>query len=246
MTRWWPGGVAPASGARPWSPVARSDGSDGNDGDHLRARVIVLAGPSGCGKSRLAEHSGLPVVALDDFYRDGHDPGMPRIGGPDGPVDWEDPRSWDHDAAVAALVELCRTGRVEVPIYCFAADGRTGTHTISLDGADRVIAEGIFAAEVVDACREAGILADAVLVRVPPLVNFWRRSVRDQREGRKPPLVLLHQGWAKLRDERRVVARQAALGCRPMSKAAARALLGVAPRPAPSPATPAASPSPAT
>ena len=121
--------------------------------------MIVLAGPSGCGKTRLAERSGLPVVALDDFYRDGTDPAMPRIGGPDGPVDWEDPRSWDRDAAVAALEELCRTGTVEVPTYSFAEDRRVGSHTITLDGADRVIAEGIFAAEVVDDCRARGILA---------------------------------------------------------------------------------------
>ena len=38
----------------------------------VHARVIVLAGPSGAGKSRLAERLGLPVLRLDDFYKDGH------------------------------------------------------------------------------------------------------------------------------------------------------------------------------
>lgn len=34
-------------------------------------RVVLLAGPSGSGKSPLARASGLPVITLDDFYRDG-------------------------------------------------------------------------------------------------------------------------------------------------------------------------------
>ncbi len=41
--------------------------------------MIVLAGPSGAGKSRLAERLGLPVLRLDDFYKDGGDPTLPRI-----------------------------------------------------------------------------------------------------------------------------------------------------------------------
>lgn len=40
-------------------------------------------------------------------------------------------------------------------------------------------------------------------------MTFWRRLVRDHREGRKPPLVLVRQGLAKLGDERRVVAPEA-------------------------------------
>ena len=97
-----------------------------------RARVVVLAGPSGAGKSRLAERlhttHGWPIVRLDDFYRSGGDPLLPRI--PDGPnaglVDWDHPGSWLLDEAVAALRELCETGRAEVPTYDIAHDGRTG------------------------------------------------------------------------------------------------------------------------
>lgn len=188
--------------------------------------MVVLAGPSGCGKTSLARRSRLPLVALDDFYRDGDDPGMPR--GPGGMVDWEDPASWDVDAAVKALSELCRTGRVEVPTYSIAEDRAVGTRAIELGDAPAVVAEGIFAAEVVERCRAEGLLADAVLLRIPTPVTFWRRLVRDQREGRKPPLVLLRQGLAKLRDERRVLARQEALGCRPLSKAGVAAVLSAA------------------
>ena len=45
----------------------------------MHARVIVLAGPSGAGKSRLAERVGLPVLRLDDFYKNGDDPTLPGI-----------------------------------------------------------------------------------------------------------------------------------------------------------------------
>ena len=85
---------------------------------HVPARVVVLAGPSGAGKSRLAERLGLPVLRLDDFYKDGDDPSLPRIS--DGPnagiVDWDHPASWLLDDALAALTALCREGRAQVPV----------------------------------------------------------------------------------------------------------------------------------
>ena len=69
------------------------------------ARVIVLAGPSGAGKSRLSRRLGLPVLRLDDFYKDGRDPTLPRIAeGPNhGLVDWDHPDSWLHDVLVEVL-----------------------------------------------------------------------------------------------------------------------------------------------
>ncbi len=63
----------------------------------MRARVIVLAGPSGSGKSRLSRRVGLPVLNLDDFYKDGSDPSLPRVDlGHESIVDWDDPASWLH------------------------------------------------------------------------------------------------------------------------------------------------------
>jgi uridine kinase len=183
------------------------------------ARVVVLAGPSGVGKSRLSALSGLPVLRLDDFYRAGDDPELPRIphGANAGLVDWDDPRSWHHDAAVHAICALAQTGRTVAPVYDIARNGPSGTHEVDLRGARLFIAEGIFAQEVVADCRGHEVLAAALCLRQHPLVTFWRRLIRDLREHRKPPLVLVRRGWALMRDQRRVVADAAARGCEVVS-----------------------------
>ena len=180
------------------------------------AQVVVLAGPSGAGKSRLAERLGLPVLRLDDFYKDGDDPSLPRItqGANAGLVDWDDPASWHREDALAALRELCATGRSEVPVYEIARNGRHGSRTVDLGGSERFVAEGIFAPDVVASCREEGMLAAAYCITQHPLMTFWRRLTRDLREQRKPPLVLVRRGAALLRDQQRVVAHAVRQGCR--------------------------------
>jgi len=185
----------------------------------VRAQVIVLAGPSGAGKSRLAERLGLPVLRLDDFYKNGSDDTLPRItaGANSGLVDWDHPGSWLQQDALAALESLCTTGCAEVPVYDIAHDGRCGTQVLELGSGRLFVAEGIFAQEVVPHSREQGWLVEAYCVRQHPVVTFWRRLDRDLREHRKPPLVLLRRGLALLRDQRRIVAHAVDLGCRSVS-----------------------------
>jgi uridine kinase len=180
-----------------------------------QARVVVLAGPSGAGKSRLARRLGLPVLRLDDFYKNGSDPTLPRIqDGPNaGLVDWDHPDSWLPGDALAALRSLCLNGCADVPVYDIAHDGRTGHQMLDLAGRRLFVAEGIFAQDIVAECRNAGILAAAYCVTQRPLVTFSRRLARDLRERRKPPLVLVRRGWALLRGQSRVVADAAAKGC---------------------------------
>jgi len=181
----------------------------------MSARVIVLAGPSGSGKTRLADRLGVPVLRLDDFYKDGDDPSLPRIasGRNAGLPDWDDPRSWHQEEALRALASLCRTGTAEVPYYDIAHDGRAGTHTVDLAGWPVFVAEGIFAQHVARPLREAGMLAGAYCVTQQPVVTFWRRLVRDVREHRKPLPVLVRRGLELRRQQRAIVADAVAHGC---------------------------------
>lgn len=172
---------------------------------------MLLTGPSGSGKSSLAARSGLPVLRLDDFYKDGDDPTLPLVRD-SADIDWDSPLSWDAEAAVAAISALCAAGRTEVPVYDIATSSRTGTEALDISRTPLFIAEGIFAADVARRCQELGLLADAICLRGRPSTTFRRRLARDLREGRKSALFLLRRGWRLMRAERGIVARHTALG----------------------------------
>lgn len=176
--------------------------------------MIVIAGPSGSGKSQLARRLRLPVLNLDDFYKDGSDRTLPRLES--GAVDWDHPGSWLHDDALEAVRKLSHDGTADLPVYDIAQDGRTGHRTLTLGTSAYFVAEGIFAQEVVAGCRDGGLLADAVCVFHHRLVTFWRRLSRDLREHRKPPLVLIRRGLRLLRAEPAIVAHAVRLGCTPL------------------------------
>jgi len=195
--------------------------------------LVLLAGPSGSGKSRLVSAVGCPRVNLDDFYRDEDDPANPRttttVGAGEEPaVDWDDVGSWDAGAAVAALVDLCTTGRAEVPVYDISASRRTGTRTVDLGGASTFVAEGLFAPEVVPGCRAAGIDMDALYLDRPRVQTLLFRFVRDVSEHRKPLPVLLRRGVALFRAEPALRRNALTSGCRPVGMAEAlRVVRGV-------------------
>jgi len=178
--------------------------------------VIVIAGPSGSGKTRLCRRLGLPVLNLDDFYKDGDDPTLPIIDLAGGApiVDWDSPVSWHLADAVDTIERLCLDATADVPTYDIAQSRRTGHHVLDLADARCFVAEGIFAQEVVAESRRRGLLADAICLTQHPVVTFFRRLSRDLREHRKPPGVLVRRGLRLLREQRRVVAHAEALGCR--------------------------------
>ena len=175
--------------------------------------VVILAGPSGAGKSHLSDRLGWTVLRLDDFYHPVDHPGLPlsTLGIPD----WDDVRSWDLGAAMAAIEELCREGRTQVPVYDISVSRAVGTREVVLTG-DRFIAEGLFATDMVAPCRDAGLLDAAICLTRPRPVVFALRLVRDLRESRKPPLTLVRRGWRLMKDQPRIIAAAVAAGCRPM------------------------------
>lgn len=204
--------------AAEWLPVSSSP---------IPTRVVLLTGPSGSGKSSLAARSGLPVLRLDDFYKEGDDPTLPRVEGSTD-IDWDSPLSWDADAAVAAIEELCRTGRTTVPVYSIATSSIVDKEALDIERTPLFVAEGIFAADVVARCQELGVLADALCLRGRPSTTFRRRLLRDLREGRKSVPFLLRRGWRLMRAERAIVGRQTALGAYPCAKAEALGRLAAA------------------
>jgi uridine kinase len=195
----------------------------GWDDPPVSARVIVLAGPSGSGKSRLAERLGLPVLRLDDFYKDGDDPTLPHrdLAGGDPIVDWDDAESWNLADAVAAVEDLCLTGSTDAPLYDIASSTRTGHRVLGLDASAYFVAEGIFAQEIVGECQRRDLVAAALCLTQHPLVTFVRRLSRDLREHRKPPYYLVRRGLHLLADQRAVVEHAERLGCRVLSPEAA-------------------------
>ncbi|MEU6664388.1 uridine kinase [Streptomyces sp. NPDC046727] len=191
------------------------------------ARVVLLCGPSGSGKSLVAARSGLPVLRLDDFYKEGDDPTLPLVEG-SSDIDWDHPESWDADVAVEAIARLCATGSTPVPVYDIALSARTGEETLHIDRTPLFIAEGIFAAEIVGRCRELGLLADALCLSRGPVTTFRRRFLRDLKEGRKSVPFLLRRGWRLMRAERSIVTRQVSLGAHPCDRDEALSRLAAA------------------
>jgi uridine kinase len=153
------------------------------------------------------------VLPLDNFYFDHDRAGLPRRFGI---VDWDDPATWDAAGALAALTELCDTGRAEIPDYDIPTSTRVGAHEVKLGKSHLVIAEGVFAAELVVRCRDAGLLAAAICLRRRRFVTFGFRLVRDLTEARKPVWTLVRRGIGLYRQEPALIAKWVALGCEPM------------------------------
>jgi len=203
----------------------------------VSTRVILLTGPSGSGKTSLIRHVGARRLKLDDFYRDGDEPGMPLLdgtfSGAEGAtraeamsdIDWDNPASWDADRAMAAILELCATGSTTVPVYSIRDNATVDYTTLDVDALPAYVAEGVFAAELIDRCREAGVLAEALVLRRPRLRTWWFRLRRDLAEHRKPLPVLLRRGLRLAREEPAKIAAWVAKGCRPVDRAECEAII---------------------
>ena len=184
------------------------------------ARVIVLAGPSGAGKSRLAERLGLPVLRLDDFYKDGGDPTLPRIteGANAGHRRLGRPRLLAARGRAGARSRSCaaRAGprcRSTTSPRTAAAARRSSTSA----GTPLFVAEGIFAQEIVAALRGARPARGGVLRAPAPAGDVLAPA--DPRPARAPQAAAGAGAprLALMRDQRRVVADAVAQGCAPVT-----------------------------
>ncbi|MGV9182142.1 uridine kinase family protein [Arcanobacterium canis] len=187
-----------------------------------RAKVILVSGPSGSGKTRFTDRSGLPSIHLDDFYFNGDMPGLPRRHGM---VDWDSINTWDREGAVSALVELCTVGETTVPIYDIPTSKRLSERRLELEGRRVVLAEGLFAADIIDDLRKEGILADALCISRPRLQTFWFRLMRDLDEARKPFVNLIRRGVAHFFHEPIMYRELTAKGARKVSYTEAQEVL---------------------
>src|SRR5690625_5703742 len=97
----------------------------------LKRRIVLLTGASGSGKTSLVRRLGIPTITLDDFYFDHNHPGLPERFGI---VDWDDPAMWNRRAAVETLLQVCREGEAELPIYDIPTSTRTGSRRFIADG----------------------------------------------------------------------------------------------------------------
>ena len=101
---------------------------------------------------------------------------------------------------------------MQTPVYDISLSRAVGTAVVTARADDLVLAEGIFAAEIIPDLRERGLLAGAYCVHHHRFVTFVWRLLRDLSERRKPPWTLVRRGLALMRDEPRVVSRQESLG----------------------------------
>ncbi|MDO5736359.1 MAG: uridine kinase [Propionibacteriaceae bacterium] len=179
--------------------------------------LLLVAGPSGCGKSRLSraatDAGGVATLPLDEFYRDLDHPGLPRTLGI---VDWDDVASWDCGLAIDTISRLLECGSTEVPLYDISQSLRVGSRTLDMGDARVLLAEGIFAPPLLAAARAAGLPVEALWLARHRSTNFSRRLIRDLREKRKSPTVLLRRGVAIYRSEPQLTRDAMAAGFRPV------------------------------
>lgn len=171
----------------------------------------------------MARLAGCPSLKLDDFYYDADHPDLPvpessrassEVAATADQIDWDDPRSWNAEDAVAAVDQLLQSGTAEVPRYDISRSARAGSHRVELVDASCFVAEGVFGIEMAEYCRAAGLAIESLFLDRPRILVMILRFVRDVREHRKPLPILVRRGLALYRADAGLKRRALAAGFR--------------------------------
>jgi uridine kinase len=174
-------------------------------------RVIVIAGASGTGKTTIAEQSSLPVLSLDAFYRSATEAGMPRWFGD---VDWEDPATFDVEAAATATRSLILSGRARFRTHDLITEVSQEDERLVVARGHCLVVEGVMATEVVTMLRSELHNLELVffVLRRGRLTNFVGRIRRDVTDRRRRWHRAVLRSFRVLSVENRLQQRAVALG----------------------------------
>lgn len=147
-------------------------------------RLIALAGPSASGKTTLAHYLGRPTLELDNFYREGKDPAVPKT--PRGTPNWELPGAFNFDEAISALTQIVVNGTAVIPVYDYRSTAIVGAQLFSVEGPVLTVL-GVYSFDVVAGVgSRLGLGIQRVLLTTPSIVCAIRGVRRDLDEGRLP------------------------------------------------------------
>jgi uridine kinase len=147
-------------------------------------RVIAIAGASGTGKTTIAETSGMSVLSLDAFYRPATEAGLPRWLGD---VDWEDPATFDVEAAAVATRSLISSGRTRFRSHDLVTEVSQENERVVVAHGPCLVIEGVMATEVATMlrCELHHLELVFFVLRRNRFTNFVGRIKRDVIDRRR-------------------------------------------------------------
>ena len=161
--------------------------------------LITISGGSCSGKSYftklLTEMLGKDCIkvarlALDDYFKNGNDPAMPR--NEEGRKLFDSPESFHHNECLNSLICLLDGNRVYSPKYHFASTRRVCGHVVH--PAPVVLVEGLFALRFFGSLRSGQI---NIFMEAPVETRESRRLERSE-VYQTPKDELKEAFWAKV------------------------------------------------
>ena len=151
--------------------------------------LVGVAGGSASGKTSfcddLSKNLGLScvLVSTDNFYKDLTPDQLVNVGA----YNFDHPDALDFDEMYRCLTGLLRREDVQIPVYSFVTNSRTG-ETILLHSADVVLLEGIYSLYEE---RIRILMYMKIFIQTDDDIRLARRLLRDSKErGREVSGIL--------------------------------------------------------